>query len=162
MFRVDARALIADLTRIDHGIRAAAQQSLGQAAAFARELARQTTKFKDRSRRLRGSIVRIQRGTFRFIVQAGGRVAPWGRIVEGGSKAHDIRPKRTGSVSSRRPANRAMPNRLRFQVNGRWVSARVVKHPGTQPTHFMRDARDQAEAKLQHFAVQGVDRAVHG
>lgn len=49
--------------------------------------------------------------------------------VNDGSKPHVIRPKRAKA--------------LRFRVNGRWVYAKVVHHPGTKGTRFLdRALRD--------------------
>jgi hypothetical protein len=43
-----------------------------------------------------------------------------------GTRPHEIRPVRARA--------------LRFTVGGRVVYAAVVRHPGTQPNHFLRDA----------------------
>jgi hypothetical protein len=158
---VDAAATIAALHVVERDIIAAARQAFGQSIAFAAELARTTTAFKDGpNASLRGSIRRVMRNDWSGFVIAGGRGARHALFVEDGTKAHEIRPKRVGSVSSRRRAGKAMPPLLRFQINGRWVSAKVVHHPGTKPTHFMLDARNQAETALFRFVEAGVSSAI--
>jgi HK97 gp10 family phage protein len=52
---------------------------------------------------------------------------PYAAYVEFGTAPHEIRPKNPDGV-------------LRFQINGRWVFAKVVHHPGTKPEPFVRPA----------------------
>lgn len=153
----------AALRAIENDILAATRQALGQSAAYAAELARQSTAFKDGpNAELRGTIRRIVGGEWQQFVKAGDRKVFWALFVEDGTQPHEIWPKRTGTVSSRK-SGRAAANQapvLRFQIAGRWVSAKMVKHPGTKPTHFMRDARDQAETALAHFVEAGISAAI--
>lgn len=60
---------------------------------------------------------------------------PYAAYVEFGTQPHEIRPKRPDGV-------------LRFQVNGQWVYAKVVHHPGTKPEPFVRPAFDDFVAML--------------
>ena len=84
--------------------------------------------------------------------------APYARIIEYGSKAHDIYPKAgfqmigpTRNGQTRRATGRGPHEHivgrglaLRFRVGGRIVFARMVKHPGTPALAFMRPAADYA------------------
>lgn len=158
---VQADAAIASLHRLETDILAATKQAFGQSVAYAAELARTTTTFKDGpAATLRNSIRRGSRGEWSAFVIAGGGRAQHALFVEAGTRPHDIRPKRVGTVSSRRSAGKTMPHVLRFQIAGRWVSAKVVHHPGTKPTHFMLDARDQAETALARFVEAGIRSAI--
>lgn len=151
----------AALHALETDILAAARQAFGQSVAYAAELARRSTAFKDGpDASLRGTIRRGERGPWSAFVSAGSRKVFWAGFVEDGTRAHEIRPRRTGSVSSRRGAGKVLPPVLRFQIAGRWISARVVKHPGTTATHFMLDARDQAESAMARFMEAGIGAAI--
>lgn len=54
---------------------------------------------------------------------------PYASYVEFGTQPHEIRPKKPDGV-------------LRFKVNGQWVYAKVVNHPGTKAQPFVRPAFD--------------------
>lgn len=143
MFRIFAAGVREALQQLEARITAAARQSLGQAAAYAAELARGTTKFTDRSGRLRRGIVRGAKGTYSLFVKTRSRHA---LFVEDGTRAHPIRAKRRRA--------------LRFVVGGRTLFRKSVQHPGTKATHFMRDARDDAEGQLLRFVRAGVGDAI--
>ena len=53
--------------------------------------------------------------------------APHALILEKGSRAHEIVPRRPGGL-------------LRFEIGGRTVYARRVQHPGTKPQRIMDTA----------------------
>lgn len=87
---------------------------------------------------------------------------PYGAYVEYGTKAHKIYPKAghgmigpTREGQTRRATGKG-PHEyivgrgiaLRFRVGGRIVFARMVNHPGTQGTHWMRDAAEYAGTVL--------------
>lgn len=55
-----------------------------------------------------------------------GPTAPYAPYVEFGTAPHEIRPKTKQA--------------LKFRVNGKWVYARVVHHPGTKAQPFVRPA----------------------
>lgn len=141
---IDASRFSADVRRIESEILAATRQALGQAAAFAAELARRTTTFKDRTGKLRASIRRGQTDTWNLFVTAGDAKTTYGTMVEEGTRAHAI----VGRRSPRKV--------LRFIQNGHLRFAKRVWHPGTKPTRFMRDARDAAELKLHEFLEAGL------
>lgn len=143
MIVLNAEAFLASLRRIETGILAAVRQALGQAAAYAAEHARRTSKFKDRTGELRKEIGRGVRGPWAVFVRASAKHA---LFVEEDTKPHIIRARRA--------------KMLRFVQNGRVRFARSVRHPGTKGTHFMRDARDAAEEKLTHFVQYGVNQAI--
>ena len=52
---------------------------------------------------------------------------PYASYVEFGTEPHEIRPKNQNGV-------------LRFKVNGQYVYAKVVHHPGTKPQPFVEDS----------------------
>lgn len=149
-----------DIATLEAHITSALRQALGHAAVVAEAVAKGSTAFHDVSGALRKTIRRGVRSEWALFVKAGDARTRYAGIVEDGSKAHEIRPKRTGGVSSRTRAGKERPAVLRFQINGRWVSARVVHHPGTKPTHFMQTARDQAEVALVQFVETGLNSAI--
>lgn len=81
----------------------------------------------------------------RVVRTSGGRIlriindAAYAAAIDGGSKAHIIRP--TG-----RGPRIGGPTRLRFfsKKLGHWVSVREVHHPGTKPYRFLYYATDAA------------------
>jgi hypothetical protein len=153
----------ASLAHLYDEIAANSRQALGQAAALALQVARSTTKFKDGpDRELRSSLTRGERGPFHIFVQAGARHA---LFVEEDTKPHVIRAKlgrgAKGPAAPGQSRGGSGSGLLVFQIAGRWISKPFVKHPGTTGTHFMRDARDQAETALVRFIEIGVDRAAH-
>ncbi len=107
--------------------------------------ARRTTRFRDRTGRLRRSILRgpvsgsFIAGTLRVEVMAGGAGGvSYAQHVHDGTRAHVIRP-------SRREA-------LRFVgEGGRFRFARLVRHPGTAPRPFMDDALDATSEQASRF-----------
>lgn len=120
-----ARAALRKLfAQIDSG----AQRALENAAAAAEKAARATTTFKDGPRRpgkdnLRDSLRHGSQTPYQAYVVA---MSSHGVIVEEGSVAHWIKARR-------KPY-------LVFFANGHWNKRKAVWHPGTKPTHFMRDA----------------------
>jgi hypothetical protein len=159
MIQLHTSDTIASLRALEHELDIVSRQALGQAATFALVHARATTKFKDRTTKLRGTLERRQHGPYELSVIAGAHAL----FVEEDTKAHVIRPKRTGSVSSRRSSGRrAGPQLLTFQIGGRWISKASVNHPGTTGTHFMRDARDASELELSRYVEFGLNRFIAG
>lgn len=70
MIRIHTEQTIASLRALEDELDIVARQTLGQGATFALAHARATTKFNDRTRRLRGSMKRINRGTYEVHVEA--------------------------------------------------------------------------------------------
>lgn len=69
---------------------------------------------------------------------------------EFGGTMYKIRPKTPGG-------------RLHFQVDGKWVSAKEVNHPGIPPHPFARPAARQALDNIaQTFATKGVELITKG
>jgi hypothetical protein len=92
-----------------------------------------------RTEKLSGQVLRAPTGNLRNAVRAYpptsdqfpimgsvgiDRTAPYGKMLEDGTKPHDIRPVRAKA--------------LRFSVGGDIRFAKVVHHPGTKPMPFMR------------------------
>jgi len=75
-------------------------------------------------RDIRAQIQRGPGGDFRGVINVR---HPAALYVTGGTRPHQIRPRRPGGV-------------LRFTVNGQVVYARLVNHPGTKPNDFLRQA----------------------
>lgn len=75
-------------------------------------------------RTIRAQIQRGPGGEFRGVINVR---HPAALYVTGGTRPHQIRPRRTGGV-------------LRFTVGGQVVYARLVNHPGTKPNDFLRQA----------------------
>lgn len=69
----------------------------------------------------------------------------YAKMVHDGTPAHWIRPKpsRQGKPKVR---GGKKPTYLRFMVNGRWVYAREVWHPGTRPRPFLDRALREVTA----------------
>lgn len=151
--RMDAHRLRPDLARLAKEINSGLARGLSRTAEFALNTAGATRDFKDHTGQARASLRHGVRNPFNHYVQAGGNAAPWVLFLEAGTRAHDIRPKKFGTVSSSRStrAHGQMAPLLRFQIAGRWFSKRVVKHPGTHATHFMQKAREAAEAHANGF-----------
>lgn len=88
---------------------------------------------------------------------------PYARIIEFGSRAHDIWPKAAfrmiGPVrdgQNRRAEGRGPHEHivgrgiaLRFKVGGKVVFARMVKHPGTPALPFMHPAAEHARMVIE-------------
>lgn len=71
-----------------------------------------------------------------------GPTAPYASYVEFGTKPHEIRPKNPDGA-------------LRFKVNGEYVYAKVVNHPGTKAQPFVQPAFDAWVATLGTEVAQG-------
>lgn len=130
------------LVRQLRGVPALLEKNLAAAARMAGEdaakIAKQTTKFKDRTSSLRNSIEPVgPTGTFlsgdlEVTLSAGAGHASY---VEEGTPPHKIRPRYRKA--------------LRWSVEGGFAFARVVNHPGTKPTRFLEDAAEQVLPRLQ-------------
>jgi len=141
--KVDTSAFVRWLRRANEQVRIAAKQTLGQGVALGVAHAKATTKFKDRTTALRKSIGREPRGEWGWRLVAG---APHARFVESGTKPHVIEARRARA--------------LRFVWHGELRFARRVNHPGTKPTHFMRDAAAEVERFLDARMGQHITNAL--
>ncbi|NUP08449.1 MAG: hypothetical protein HOW73_20560 [Polyangiaceae bacterium] len=89
--------------------------------------------------------------------------APHAQYVSEGTKPHEIRPKRTGMVSSRLNAKKSAKQAkfLAFEVGGRLVFAKKVNHPGTKPNGFFEvDGRRALEGTFYRETDAAVERLV--
>ena len=68
--------------------------------------------------------------------------APYAAVVEFGSRPHPIFPRHAQA--------------LRFEVGGRVVFARYVRHPGTRAQLVIRRALDTVTRKIRHFLIEVV------
>lgn len=115
--------------------------ALSMAGDLVASAARQTTLFRDRSGKLRGSILpadptgSFSMGNAAIEIGAGAESTTYAPAVHDGSVPHEIRP-------------RAGRKALRFAGANGFVFAKVVRHPGTQPRPFMDHALDSEAPKF--------------
>lgn len=89
---------------------------------------------------------------------------PYAAIVDGGTRPHDIYPKKgAGFKGPVRPGQGrkgrgSSSGLLVFQIGGRTIFARHVRHPGTTAYAFAGDAYIKAEAVLLREAEEAVRR----
>lgn len=121
--RVDGTETLRGLRTLERRVLDVARVQLYEVARVAYRAARDTTLFRDRTGQLRGTIDIIDKGAYWKRVIA---PAEHAKYIEGGTKAHVIRPKRARF--------------LRFYVGGNVVYARKVNHPGTAKRPFMENA----------------------
>jgi HK97 gp10 family phage protein len=76
-----------------------------------------------------------------------GFLAPYGLFVEEDTKPHIIRPKRING-------------RLRFQVDGKWVFAKEVHHPGTKGQHMIRLGVKDAAPQVRQIYLNAVRKTL--
>jgi len=133
-------AKFAGLTeKLEKNLRMAVRMAAEEAAAEAKR----TTAFQDRSSVLRNSIEpdgpfgSFAAGDLTATVSAGAFYASY---VERGTKPHEIRPKR---ATQKRPR----PS-LRWPVEGGFMFAKVVHHPGTAPRPFLEPAVEAIMPRL--------------
>jgi HK97 gp10 family phage protein len=82
---LDARAAIASLRVIESELLSNVHQVLDQSTAYAAQLAKSTTRFRNRTGNLRASIARGSRKPFTQFVRAGDRKAYYAPFVEFGT-----------------------------------------------------------------------------
>lgn len=123
------------------------RRGVAAACAEGAEEARSTHRFQNRTHALEGSIrgfVEVSTpGGASGVIEAAAQHASF---VDGGTPAHEIRPRDPGGV-------------LAFQAGGRTVFARSVQHPGTRPDGFMGRAYHKAERVLLREVEVAVARA---
>ena len=146
---VHAEEFLRDLHRLEDDVDAGAQSALAASVSGAADNARETTLWKDGTkgdRRLRDNIrAMVSAGGFAGSVSADAKYASF---LENGTRAHEIHA-RPGGV-------------LRFQVNGQWVSARAVQHPGTKPRPFMALAALKGAEILTRELEKNIAKATEG
>jgi hypothetical protein len=135
-FRAELRDLYA-------GILNNAHQALVIAVHAAKESATSTTLFNDVTGETRANIREEMTAPLKGKVTAQGKVAVF---LNEGTNPHEIRAKRGG--------------KLRFQVQGQTVFARIVHHPGTRPRPFMDQAAEFGEQVLDYGLDDFTDRAI--
>lgn len=127
------------------------RQALGMFASEVAVHAKQNHEYTDRTGRLTSSITdgtvvgSFAEGLRVDVVAGGTRGVGYASHVEYGTRPHIIRPKR-----------RRM---LRFAMGGRDVFAREVRHPGTRPYRFMRNALDAKLPRATVLVEQALDLA---
>ena len=129
------RILAAD---IGHGV----EDVIRVGVEAAEDRAIHTDKFKDRTGRLRASIVGTYRG-YRGKVTA---KAPYAKFVHEGTKPHIIAARRAQALS--------------FVCKGVRVFKRYVKHPGTEKRPFLSIAGGYAAGFMDTYAEGMINRAV--
>lgn len=146
---IDLRALGAAGLRLEQELEREMPRAFAMAGDLVVNEARRTGLFRDRTGRLRRSILRgpvtgsVAGGDLSLDLRAGGLGGvSYAEHVHDGTRPHVIEP-------SRRKA-------LRFSGGGRFVFARRVRHPGTAPRPFMTRA---FEAKAEEVG-RVIDAAV--
>jgi hypothetical protein len=128
------------------------REPLEMAAMTAANAARATTSWKDQSGKTRGSIkdVRGPAANQSSVIARGAAV-----FLEAGTGRYGLR----GRDYVITPKNGRF---LHFRVQGRWVFASHVIHPGIKPTHFMQQAAESTRAHFVALCVGASHRAVAG
>lgn len=129
-----------------------AREPLEMAAMTAANAARATTIFKDKSGKTRASI-KDKRGpgaNQSSVVAKGAAV-----FLEAGTGRYGLR----GRDYVITPKN---GGHLHFRVQGRWVFASHVMHPGIKPTHFMELAAESTRGHFVALCIGASHRAVQG
>lgn len=160
---VDISGLHEAIQRTKNHINLTQQLAVQRAAEAARDEAKGSTLFKDRTGRLRSEIVaRLYSRTTRSVEWEILSQAPYSRWVEEGTAPHDIWPKAAhGSMGPLRrgQSRRATGKGPHEHIVGRgqalrWVSggvthfARHVYHPGTSPRPFMGQGYYAGERRI--------------
>lgn len=144
---VRADGVIASLRSLRAELANGMVRTLERTAAEAKDLARSTTAFRDRTGALRGSIETRAAGwtsdAYRAVVRAGAKQAVF---VEAGTVPHVITARRAKA--------------LRFVVAGRVVFRGSVRHPGRRATHFMHNTAVAMEPLFVAHAREMVAQAV--
>lgn len=146
MIKVQTAAFRARLAKLQVDLESTAMVVLNRTVDYALETAQGTKLFENRSGKTRASIKKGLRGRMGW-VKATGKLA---RMLEGGTRAHMIYPKKAADFVGpvRRGQGRRSRGRARsvlaFQMNGSWRFARSVKHPGTAARPFMAFAQKMA------------------
>ena len=125
-------------------VRGVLEQELGQAATTAKA----TTLFRDKTGALRGSIGSKVEGDSLFeggIVGTLYASAEHASFIEDGVAAHTI-SARNGTMT--------------FQIGGRWVRVRQVRHPGIRARKFLFQSAnpDEIAEKCERAVVQAWER----
>ena len=138
---VETEKTRAGLEMLQAGIIQAVGLTGAAAVADTVKAAKGTVLWRDRTGKTRDAIVGEWQGSSRRgFVRAGGASV----FLENGTRAHEIwgRPM------------------LRFVVNGTVMYRRMVKHPGTQPRPFMKEARAIGERAAQFYGERFVSAAI--
>lgn len=83
--------------------------------------------------------------------------------VNHGTKPHDIRPKNKGRLNFR-TGYRAKTRRGSLRsgpggASGGWVSAKKVKHPGTEPRNFDEEVVRRTKPKFERYCSEEFENA---
>ena len=148
MFEIDSDGFVAGLglleAELEQNMGTALANALNAIASTAKELAPEDTSLLKTSIQplpISGSYIA---GTLEGFVEAG---APYALAVEEGTQPHEIRPRFRRS--------------LRFPVEGGFVFARVVQHPGTAPQPFMEPALRQETPDILAEFEAALDLSFH-
>lgn len=126
---IDGDQLRRDLHDLQAVLRNAASQALREAVNAAQQTAKNTSLFRDRTGATRKSITGAVFGS-NGVVEARGAAV----FLQNGTRPHTISARNAKTLA--------------FQVNGRTVFRRSVKHPGTAARPFMTEAERVGEQTL--------------
>jgi hypothetical protein len=147
--------LRASFATLDRDLQRATGVAVIGAVDAAREYARTEHRYKSRSENgleanTGGRIISVtDRGTTGEIFA----LKPYASLVNNGTEAHMIEPKRANDTTSGRA------NVLRWEASDGVHFARRVMHPGTAPDPFMTKAGEFAERTLEVLMERETDRA---
>lgn len=139
MIRVDTSGVRGALRYLKDDATAELEKAVALAGEVAQAGARASTRWKDRTGKTRRTVVGGSLGLKGFV--AAGKI---GLFLDRGTKPHVIAARYWVPKTGGRKGARL----LTFQVGGRWVSKRWVRHPGTKPTRFLSDAAHWAAGQL--------------
>lgn len=123
-------------------LRTNTQRAMERTAEAAATYAKLSRLYKSHTYKLRESIT-AKATANTATVQAAAKYASW---VENGTAPH--------SISARRK------KALRFVQNGQVRFARQVKHPGSKPRPFMREAQEKAAPLFERLILEAVTAAL--
>lgn len=178
--KVSGLDLVPDRLRVRAAIKAALRQ-MGSAIGL-RAVRNISRFFRIRTGKLRRGMdfnLREQGDTFVATVR---NTVFYGTILEGGAAAHKI-PKTLGKIAQRRALARAgrltpgerrageaaflagerVPTKLlRFEVGGKTVFAKAVRHPGLRPSRWFASAAEDALPDLQRILERELGAVTKG
>lgn len=118
-----------------------------EAAEEVQDEAKQTHRFKTKSGKLEDSVkVRSERDGLVGVVYLDESEAPYARPVYFGTKPHIIAPK--------------VRKALRWPSGNEFVFARMVRHPGTRPDPFLREALRTKKPAIDAIFVRRTELAL--
>lgn len=156
------------IDQMDEDIGRAIDAEMARSMERVADKARASDAFVDRTGALRKSIHAGIEGSWRSGNLVGFVLvdAEHASHLEEGTRPHIIEPKASeGPLQGKRQGPKTRGQKLggrvlAFPASGRTVFARRVNHPGTRPTHFLREAVDQSAIaeRIAYAAAEATNR----